>query len=103
LTELRHCRSMASVEEFEWDPAKAKANLMKHGVSFAAAAQVFRDTHRVEWEDIRGDYREERFVTVGEVNAEVLSVAYTVRGDVIRMIPARRASKKEKEEYYGNR
>jgi hypothetical protein len=91
------------VEGFEWGPAKAKANLKKHGVSFTAAAWVFEDTHRVEWLDSREDYGEERFVTVGEVNAELLSVAYTIRGELIRIISARRASRKEREQYHGDR
>ncbi|MBN1420306.1 MAG: BrnT family toxin [Planctomycetes bacterium] len=90
------------MEELQWDPDKARANLSKHGVSFRAAAGVFEDTRRIEWLNTREDYGEERFVTVGIVNAEVLFVAYAARGDAIRIISARRASKKEKEEYYGN-
>jgi len=91
------------VEGCEWDPVKANENLRKHGVSFTAATRVFEDTFRVEWEDVREDYGEERYVTIGMVNAEVLSVAYTLRGDVIRMISARRASNQEKAQYHGNR
>jgi len=91
------------VDEFEWSPAKADANFMKHGVSFTAAARVFEDAQRVEWADVREDYGEDRFVTVGAVNAGVLSVVYTVRDAVIRIISARRASKEEEKEYYGNR
>jgi hypothetical protein len=91
------------VEGFEWDAAKAEANLGKHGVSFTAAARLFDDTYRIEWVDTRYEYQEERFVSVGQVNAELLSVAYTMRGEVIRIISARRASKREREEYYGNR
>ena len=91
------------VEGFEWDPAKADANLRKHGVSFTAAARVFEDTSRIEWADVREDYGEDRYVTVGMVNAEEVSVAYTVRVDVIRIISARRATNKEKAQYHGNR
>ena len=91
------------MEGFEWDPVKANENLRKHGVSFTAATRVFEDTFRVDWEDVREDYGEERYVTIGMVNAEVLSVAYTLRGDVIRMISARRASNQEKAQYHGNR
>ncbi|HVR76737.1 MAG TPA: BrnT family toxin [Planctomycetota bacterium] len=91
------------MEGFEWDPAKAKANLKRHGVSFAAGARVFDDRDRLEWLDTREEYGEERFVTVGEVNAELLSVAYTIRGELVRIISARRASRKEKAEYHDNR
>ena len=91
------------VEGFEWDPGKAEANLRKHGVSFTAATRVFEDILRVEWEDVREEYGEERYISVGMVNAELLSVAYMVRDDVIRIISARRTSKEEKAHYHGNR
>jgi len=91
------------MEDFEWDPDKADANTQKHGVSFTAATRIFEDTSRIEWEDIREDYGEDRYITVGIVNAEVLTVAYTVRVDVIRIISARRATKEEKAQYHGNR
>jgi uncharacterized DUF497 family protein len=91
------------VEGFEWDPAKAAANLRKHCVSFTAAARIFEDTFRLEWEDVREEYGEERYVTIGMVNAEVLAVAHPVRGDVIRMISARRATNPEKAQYHENR
>ena len=84
-------------------PTKADQNLRKHGVSFMAAARVFADMQRIERDNVRENYGEERFITVGEVNAEVLTVVYTMRGESIRIISARRASKTENEHYYGNR
>lgn len=91
------------MEGFEWDTAKAKANLKKHGVGFTAATRVFEEIYRIEWEDTRDDYGEERYITVGKVKTEVLAVVYTVREELIRIISARRASNKEKREYYANR
>jgi uncharacterized DUF497 family protein len=85
------------------DPVKARKNLKKHGVSFTAAARVFADRLRIEWLDTREDYGEDRYVTVGRVKAEVLAVAYTMHGDLIRTISARLASPQEKEEYHGSR
>jgi hypothetical protein len=89
--------------DFGWDSAKAKADRKKHGVSFSAAARVFDDTHRVEWLDTREVRSEELFVTVGEVNGQVLAVVYTMRRERVRIISARRASRTEKDEYHGDR
>ena len=62
------------MERFEWDEAKADANLAKHGVSFADAAGVFEDLSRIEWLDDREDYGEDRFVTVGHVQGREVVV-----------------------------
>lgn len=81
--------------EFEFDPAKEAGNLRKHRVSFADAEGVFMDPlalHRVD-PDAEG---EERFVAVGAGSAGlVLVVVYTLRGDSIRLISARRATPAE--------
>ncbi len=103
LTELRQCRRLESVEGFEWDEAKANANLRKHGIDFLDAALVFDDEARLDWFDDREHYQEDRFCTLGDVQGRIIFVAYTIRGDRIRLITARRASTKEREEYYGNR
>jgi len=85
--------------EFEFDPAKAAGNLRKHGVSFADAEGVFMDPlalHRVD-PDAEG---EERFVAVGAGSAgRLLVVIYTLRGESIRLISARRATPAEAREY----
>ena len=91
------------VEGFEWDPDKARANLRKHGVSFADAAKVFDEFSRSEWLDERADYGEDRFITVGEVSGRVLVIAYSMRGDSRRIIMARKATKRETREHHGNR
>ena len=84
---------------FQFDPAKASSNLKKHGVSFADAEGVFYDPlaiHRLD-PDSEG---EERFVAVGEGSAGiVLVVVYTLRGDEIRLISARRAIRREVKDY----
>lgn len=87
--------------EFEWDEAKAKANLQLHGVSFELAQTVFRDVFAVERLDDRADYGEERFVIVGMATGHiVMFVAYTERGERIRIISARRATQHEEEDYF---
>jgi len=81
--------------DFQFDPSKAAGNLRKHGVSFADAEGVFMDPlalHRID-PDAEG---EERFVAVGEGSAnQILVVIYTLRGDTIRLISARRATPRE--------
>ena len=86
--------------EFEWDDDKAALNYTKHGVSFEAAREVFKDAFAVETLDDRVDYREERFSIIGMARGVLLFVAYTVRGDRLRLISARRATKHEQEDYF---
>ena len=89
---------------FEWDPAKARANRRKHGVSFEIAVHVFDDPDAlVEQDRIEGGER--RWQTLGLVGGILLLlVAHTVRSEdggdeIIRIISARRADRKEKERY----
>lgn len=83
--------------DFEWDTAKADSNLAKHGVDFPAAVDVFEDPRLLVIVDER--YEEPRYRCIGAVNGVVLSVAYTMRGDVCRVISARRASRHERKHY----
>ena len=85
---------------FEWDEAKREANLVKHGVDFVDAVRVFADPLRVERVDQRRQYAEERRQVVGMVRGQVLFVVYTLRGDVRRLISARRASSNERRAYH---
>lgn len=86
--------------DVEWDAVKARANLKKHGVCFEDAAFVFCDPYRIEAYDGREDYDEERWTTIGAVHAVILFVVYTVRrGEVIRIISARKASAHERQTY----
>ncbi len=85
---------------FEWDLNKAARNFSDHKVSFGQAAIAFRDPFAVEWIDEREAYGEERSVLLGIYQREVLYVAYTERGETIRIISARRAEKYEQDQYY---
>jgi uncharacterized DUF497 family protein len=83
---------------FEWDHNKATINLDKHGVDFADAATVFDDSNAVTIDD--PDHNEERFVTIGmDAYGRILVVVYTWRGDVIRIISARKSTKHEQKQY----
>ena len=88
---------------FEWDSTKAASNLRKHGVSFPTAARVFSDPYALVEQD-RIENGEERWQTIGVVDGIVmLLVAHTVREqddvEVIRIISARRADRKERRRY----
>ncbi|HLQ50066.1 MAG TPA: BrnT family toxin [Terriglobales bacterium] len=86
--------------EFEWDALKAQGNLAKHGVSFEAARLVFDDVFALERLDVGGERAEVRYVTTGMANGVVLTVVYIERGERIRIISARKATRHEQEEYY---
>lgn len=85
--------------DYEWDPAKAEANLAKHGVRFADAVIVFSDDAALTIDDPYPD--EERFVTIGiDAMARILVVVWTWRGETtIRLISARRATRRERRQY----
>jgi len=87
--------------QFDWDSAKAKSNLAKHSVPFEAAIGVFDDPFGYETRDDREAYGEERFVAVGMVVGVLLWVVYTERDGRIRLISARRATRKEQDDYFG--
>jgi len=83
---------------YQWDNDKAKANLRKHGIDFADAVSVFSDDLAITIPDERFD--EERFITVGmDAFGRVLVVVYTWRGNEIRLISARKATRPEREPY----
>jgi hypothetical protein len=88
---------------FEWDPNKAKENLEIHGVSFDEAGTAFRDTLSLAIYDPLHSEEEDRFVLLGNSYKDrILVVVHTVRGDNIRLISARKASKKERKQYEEN-
>jgi hypothetical protein len=85
---------------FEWDAEKARSNARKHGVSFDEAATGFGDPLSRTIPDPDHSQSEARFVLVGRSNrGRTLVVAHTERDDRIRIISARLASKREKQQY----
>ena len=88
---------------FEWDEAKAKSNLAKHAVSFEEAATVFGDPLSVTIPDPIHSQVESRSVILGHShNQKLLVVVHTDRGDNIRIISARRATRRERINYEEN-
>lgn len=87
--------------DFEWDPAKASANLRRHGVDFVDATTVFFDLSAMTTRDPDAA-GEERFITLGrDHRSRVLVVIYTVRLPLIRLISARKATRRERAAYGG--
>jgi uncharacterized protein len=78
---------MATVR-FEWDELKAAANERKHGVSFALAQQAFLDPKRVVARNLKHSAGEKRYYCLGRVGEGILTVRFTLRGRVIRIIGA---------------
>lgn len=83
--------------KFEWDDAKAQANLAKHGVSFEEAASVFGDPLTLTFPDPDHSIGERRWLTFGvSQTGRVLVVVHTDRGRSIRIISARKATRHER-------
>ncbi len=87
--------------KFEWDAAKDLSNSEKHKIDFDFARKVFTDNERIEWEDARIDYGEQRFIMVGKVLNSIITVVYTMRNHSIRIISAR-PSKRQERDLYNN-
>ena len=86
--------------QFEWDDAKADANLDKHGVSFAEAATVFGDPLAITFFDPDHSDQEDRFLTIGmSVGNRVLILSHTDREDRVRIISVREATRSERKGY----
>ena len=84
----------------EWDDNKAALNWKKHKIYFEDAARVFLDDNRIdEFDEEHSDFEERRKV-IGMVE-NILFVVYTERSEKLRLISARNATRKEKEDYYG--
>ena len=90
--------------QYEWDPAKAAANLAAHGVSFTEAVTVLEDDFALTRED-PNSAGEPRFVTLGmSSSAQLLVVVYTYREqDIIRIISAWRANRRQRVRYEKDR
>jgi len=85
---------------FEWDLRKARSNFAKHGVGFEEASTIFSDSLSLTIPDPEHSLSEERYITMGRAfTGKLLVVAHTERGDNIRIISARAASRRERRFY----
>ena len=88
---------------FEWDPDKAKKNLRTHGISFDEASTAFRDTLSLVIYDPLHSEEEDRFILIGNSHRNrLLVIVHTERAENIRLISARKATKKERAQYEEN-
>src|ERR1035437_8802649 len=93
---------------FSWDTQKAISNYEKHGVPFEEASTAFADPDGLNWEDLDHSQRETRFKRLGRsIENKLLLVFYTTRRmkngkETIRIISARKASRKEHKAYGGS-
>ena len=88
---------------FEWDSAKARANIEKHGITFDEAATAFEDPLSLTIPDPLHSEKEERFVLIGGSHrSRLLVVVHTDRGDRIRIISARLATRRERRNHEEN-
>jgi uncharacterized DUF497 family protein len=86
--------------DFEWDEAKNRANIRKHGIAFEMAQLIFKSTFFTTL-DLRHTYGEDRFISIGKIDdIVVLVVVHTDRNERTRIISARPASRKERQAYY---
>ena len=84
---------------FEWDERKRRINVKKHGIDFIDVPEMF-DDDVIIIPDERFDYGEHRYIGIGLIKGRVVVVAYTERGDNIRIISVRKATKNEQNYYF---
>ena len=88
---------------FEWDPNKAKENIETHGISFDEASTVFGDTLSLAIYDPLHSEEEDRFILIGNSHRNrLLVIVHTERAENIRIISAKKATKKERKQYEEN-
>jgi uncharacterized DUF497 family protein len=85
--------------DFEWDENKNRSNNEKHGIDFTDAKEVFKDENNKIAPDLRKDYGELRWKIIGKIYGSIISVIYTDRNKITRLISARKASCNERNEY----
>lgn len=86
--------------DFEWNPQKAEINSQKHGVDFEEAATVFGDYFSLTYPDREHSINEHRYIMIGISNKNrVLIISHAQRGETIRIISARTATKRERNFY----
>jgi uncharacterized DUF497 family protein len=89
-----------SIMKFEWDKLKSEINQRKHGVSFQEASTVFADLLAISFDDPDHSVNESRFLIFGLSKFDrLLTVSFTEREDVVRIISARETTKTERKIY----
>jgi len=92
--------------KFEWNAAKADANIKKHGISFEEAKSVFYDELAIQFYQNDNEEAEDRFLLLGmSATHKILMICHCEReqGNIVRIISARKATKNERQFYEGDR
>jgi len=84
--------------DITFDPAKRATTLQTRGLDMADATQIFKHPH-LTYVDDRMDYGEERFITLGHLAGRMVFIAWTKRGETIRIISMRKANEREQANY----
>lgn len=84
--------------EIEFDPEKRDKTMAERGIEFARAAEVFAGRHPTA-EDLREDYVEPRYITVGKLDDRMVVMVWTPRGEARRIISIRKANEREQERF----
>lgn len=84
---------------YEWDEAKRRSNIQKHGIDFVGIEKAFADTTLTVLDD-RFDYAESRFITLALLSGRVVVIAHTEAQEAIRIISVRKATKNEEASYF---
>jgi len=84
--------------EIEYDPAKNTKNIEKRGLSFELAKDFDFESSLI-WRDVRRDYNELRFSAIGYIANRLYHIAFTARGDLMRVISLRKANSREVRKY----
>ncbi len=84
--------------DFEWNEAKNRLNIAKHGIDFADVPRMFERSALVRRDD-RREYDEERWIALGDLDGGVIVAVYTRRGSRLRIISARKANRRERTIY----
>ena len=84
---------------FVWDEAKRRSNLEKHGLDFKDAHLVYDNPEKCTYDSSRKGERRWRDIAVAVIHGKLLTLIYTERGDQIRVISLRPASREEREQY----
>ncbi len=84
--------------DFEWDKHKNRSNIAKHGIDFSDAHDIFKYPMLIK-EDIRSEYGEQRWISIGLLKDIVVVLIFTIRREKIRIISIRKANQKERDIY----
>lgn len=87
--------------KFDWDDDKRRRVEAERGLTLPDVAGVFADPDRIDWQDMRRDYGEERRKTIGAVSGRCITVVYTMRDEVHHIITAWPSSRQERK-FYGD-